>query len=322
MLGKPPILHEAPPPVSSDQPDQRQRPARIDRVPLGILFMVGATAMFAISSAISKWQLETISIVEVLSYRAIGSLAVVAALILPRTGLGVFRTQRIGQHLGRSGTQCAAQSMIMMAFSLMPLAGAIAINFTSPLFATLFAAIWLKEKVGLARAMALAAGFVGVLLVAAPGADSFRLGALFALGNAVLFGSVTAAVRGLSKTESTETLTMYQMVILAVAFTVPLPFFFTTPSATGLLILVGNGVINGIGQYWWTRSLTLAPPAALGPFFYTSLVWAILLGFLVWGDVPTLGLLAGSAIVVGSGLFLLWHESAKKARTLEQSLRE
>jgi drug/metabolite transporter (DMT)-like permease len=210
----------------------------------------------------------------------------------------------------------------MMAFSLMPLAGAIAINFTSPLFATLFAAIWLKEKVGLARGMALAAGFAGVLLVAAPGADSFRIGALFALGNAVLFGSVTAAVRGLSKTESTETLTMYQMVILAVAFTVPLPFFFTTPTTTGLLILVGNGVINGLGQYWWTRSLSLAPPAAVGPFFYTSIVWAILLGFLVWGDVPTLGLLAGSAIVVGSGIFLLWHETARKARTLEESLRE
>ena len=306
--------------MTSDPIDQRAF-ARIDRIPLGILFMVSATAMFAISSAISKWQLESFSVVEVLSYRAIGSLAVVAALILPRTGLGVFRTERLGQHIGRNGTQCVAQCCIMLAFSLMPLAGAVAINFTSPLFATLFAALYLKEKVGWARAVALAAGFVGILFVASPGVDSFRLGALFALGNAVLFGSVTAAVRGLSKTESTETLTMYQMVILAVAFTLPLPFFFTWPTATGLLILVGNGMINGLGQYWWTRSLSLAPPAAVGPFFYTSIVWALLLGFLFWGDVPTVGLLAGSAIVVGSGLFLLWHESAKKARTLEEAMK-
>jgi drug/metabolite transporter (DMT)-like permease len=306
--------------VTSDPIDQRAF-ARIDRIPLGILFMVSATAMFAISSAISKWQLESFSVVEVLSYRAIGSLAVVAALILPRTGLGVFRTERLGQHLGRNGTQCVAQCCIMLAFSMMPLAGAVAINFTSPLFATLFAALYLKEKVGWARAVALAAGFVGILFVASPGADSFRVGALFALGNAVLFGSVTAAVRGLSKTESTETLTMYQMVILAVAFTLPLPFFFTWPTGTGLLVLVGNGVINGLGQYWWTRSLSLAPPAAVGPFFYTSIVWALLLGFLVWGDVPTVGLLTGSAIVVGSGLFLLWHESAKKARTLEEAMK-
>jgi drug/metabolite transporter (DMT)-like permease len=298
-----------------------QRPARIDRVPLGIMLMVGATAMFGVSSAISKWQLATFSVVEVLSYRAIGSLAVAAALILPGTGLSVFRTHRIGQHLGRTGTQCAAQSMLMIAFSMMPLAGVIAINFSSPLFATLFAALWLKEKVGWARALALVTGFLGVLLVASPGADSLKLGALFALGNAVLFGSVTAAVRGLSKTESAETLTMYQMVFLAVAFTLPLPFFFTTPSWFDLLLLFGNGVVNGIGQYWWTRSLSLAPPAAVGPFFYTSLVWGMLLGFLIWGDIPTLSLLAGSAIVVASGIFLLWHESAKKARVLEEAMK-
>jgi drug/metabolite transporter (DMT)-like permease len=297
-----------------------QPPARIDRVPLGIMFMVGATVLFAISSALSKWQLTNFSVVEVLSYRAIGSLAVAAALILPRTGLSVFRTQRIGQHLGRTGTQCVAQSLLMIAFSMMPLAGVVAINFSSPLFATLFAALWLKEKVGWARGLALTTGFLGVLLVATPGADSLQLGALFALGNAVLFGSVTAAVRGLSKTESAETLTMYQMVLLAVAFTLPLPFFFTTPSWFDLLLLLGNGVVNGVGQYWWTRSLSLAPPAAVSPFFYTSLVWAILIGFLVWGDVPTLALLAGSAVVVGSGIFLLWHESAKKARVLEESL--
>jgi drug/metabolite transporter (DMT)-like permease len=294
---------------------------RADKVPLGIALMVGATVMFGISQAISKWQVGHFSVVEVLSYRAIGSLVVAAALILPRTGLAVFRTQRVGEHFGRNGTQCAAQTSLMVAFSMMPLAGAVAINFSSPLFATLFAALWLKEKVGWARGMALITGFVGVLLVASPGADSFRLGALFALGNAVLFGSVTAAVRGLSKTESAETLTMYQVVILAVAFTLPLPFFFTTPTWFDLLLLIGNGVFNGMGQYWWTRSLSVAPPAAVGPFFYTSLVWAMLLGFVVWGDIPTLGLLAGSAIVVASGIFLLWHESAKKARALEESMK-
>jgi drug/metabolite transporter (DMT)-like permease len=78
-----------------------------------------------------------------------------------------------------------------------------------------------------------------------------------------------------------------------------------------------NGLLNGLGQYWWTRSLSLAPPSAVGPFYYFSLVWAIGLGFLFWGDIPTLPLLAGSAIVVGSGLFLLWHETGKKPIVVE-----
>ena len=183
---------------------------RPDRVPLGVLYMLAATVMFAVSSALAKWQVATYPFVEVLFFRAMGSLVICAALILPRSGLLVFRTHRLRDHAGRSATQATAQSMLVIAFTTMPLAGAVAINFSSPLFATLFAALWLKEKVGTARAAALAAGFLGVVLVTAPGAESFRIGALFALGNAVLFGSVTAAVRGMTVTESAETLTMWQ----------------------------------------------------------------------------------------------------------------
>jgi len=293
---------------------------RADRVPLGILFMLGATVMFAVSSALSKWQVADYSFVEVLFFRAAASLATCTLLILPRTGLGVFRTNRLRDHAGRSATQAAAQSLIIVAFGLMPLAGAVAINFSSPLFATLFAAIWLKEKVGLARIAALATGFLGVVLVAAPGADSFRLGAMFALGNAVLFGSVTAAVRGMTTTESAETLTMYQMIFLTLFFTLALPFFFTWPTPLDAAALVGNGIINAVGQYWWTRALSLAPPSAVGPFYYFMLVWSAALGFIFWGDVPTLALLAGSAIVVGSGLFLLWHETSRKPLPADESL--
>jgi drug/metabolite transporter (DMT)-like permease len=177
------------------QPCRARFSLRADRVPLGILFMLGATVMFAVTSALSKWQVAEYSFVEVLFFRAVASLLSCAVLILPRTGLAVLRTNRLRDHLGRSATQATAQRLIIIAFGLMPLAGAVAINFSSPLFATLFAALWLNEKVGLARISALMAGFFGVLLVAAPGADSFRVGAMFALANAVLFGRVTAATR-------------------------------------------------------------------------------------------------------------------------------
>src|SRR5262245_22553522 len=159
--------------------------------------MLGATVMFAVSSALSKWQVAEYSFVEVLFFRAIASLATCAILILPRTGLDVLRTSRLRDHLGRSATQATAQSLIIIAFGLMPLAGAVAINFSSPLFATLFAAIWLKEKVGLARAAALGAGFIGVMLVAASGADRFRVGAMFALAHAGVYCSLHASVRGI-----------------------------------------------------------------------------------------------------------------------------
>ena len=148
-------------------------------------------------------------------------------LILPRTGLSVLRTRRLRDHFGRSATQATAQSLIIIAFGLMPLAGAVAINFSSPLFATLFAALWLKEKVG-ACARLRAGG--GLSRRAAGGRAGCRQlsgsGAMFALANAVLFGSVTAAVRGMTTTESAETLTMYQMIFLTLFFAAGLAILF------------------------------------------------------------------------------------------------
>lgn len=287
---------------------------RSDRVPLGIVFMLAATLLFAGSFALSKWLVADFSFAEVLFFRSVGSLAICALLIVPRKGTAVFRTKRLGAHIGRNVTQGTAQALFVVALGLMPLAGVVAINFSAPIFAALFAAIYLREKIGTARGAALLVGFLGVLLVAAPGAEVFRLGAIFAIANAVMYGSVTAAVRGLSATESAETLTMYQMICLTVFFAVGTALFgFTLPTAATAGALLVNGALNGLGQYAWTRSLSLAPPAAVGPFYYFSLVWALVLGFLFWGDVPTPALLGGSAIVVGSGLFLLWHESARKA---------
>jgi len=288
-----------------------QRPARQEHIPLGIFYMLGATVMFAVSSALSKWQVADFPIGEVLFMRTVCSLVVCALLILPGASLAVFRTQRPRDHLMRGLAQATSQTFIVVAFSLMPLAGAVAINFSAPLFATLASALALKEIVGAARWSALIVGFLGVLIVAAPGADSFQIGVLFALANAVIYGSVTAAVRGMTATESTETLTMYQMIMLTLVFAAFLPFGFVMPTVSDGTMMVANGTANALGQYWWTRALHLAPASAVTPFYYFSLVWAIAIGFLVWGDLPTIGLLFGSAVVVGSGLFLLWHESRR-----------
>ena len=288
-----------------------ERPARREHIPLGIFYMLGATVMFAGSSAISKWQVVDYPIGEVLFVRTVTSLVVCALLILPTAGFAVFRTQRPRDHLMRGIAQATSQTFIIIAFSLMPLAGAVAINFSAPLFATLASALVLKEAVGVARWGALIVGFLGVVIVAAPGADSFQIGALFALANAVIYGSVTAAVRGMTATELTETLTMYQMVMLTLIFSAFLPFGFIMPTASDTAMMMANGAANALGQYWWTRALHLAPASAVTPFYYFSLVWAMVIGFAVWGDMPTIGLLVGSAIVVGSGLFLLWRESRR-----------
>jgi drug/metabolite transporter (DMT)-like permease len=288
-----------------------EAPKRQDHVPLGILYMIGATIVFSASSATSKWLVATYPVGEVLFTRSLVSLIACAAFILPTTGLMVFRTSRLRHHVMRSFSQFVSQSCLIIAFSLMPLAGAIAINFSAPLFTTLISIALLKEKVGLARWSALLIGFFGVLIVTNPGVGAFQLGALFALTNAVLYGTVTAAVRGMTATESTATLTLYQLLLITGFFALVAPFGFIMPTWDHWALIVFNGLSNAVGQYWWTKSLHLGPASAIAPFFYLSLVWAVAIGFLVWDDVPTVGLLIGSAIVVGSGLFLLWRESRR-----------
>jgi drug/metabolite transporter (DMT)-like permease len=268
-----------------------------------------ATFVFAASSAASKWLVQSYPIGEVLFTRTLVSLIVCAMFILPQTGFAVFRTQRLHHHLMRSVSQGVSQSFLLFAFTMMPLAGAIAINFSAPLFATLASALVLKERVGAARWTALLVGFCGVLIVTHPGPGTFQIGALFALGNAVLYGSVTAGVRSMTRTESAETLTLHQLALLTVLFAFFLPWSWILPGPGDLLWIVFNGTSNAIGQYLWTRSLHLAPASAVAPFYYVSLIWASILGFLVWGEMPTVSLVIGAAIVAGSGLFLLWHES-------------
>jgi len=296
------------------------RPApspRQDQIPLGILYMVGSSILFAGVNAIVKLEVALYPVGEVAFFRSLFALVPCYLLILPRSGLSVLRTERWADHIKRALSQFCSMMCIFLAFQVMPLAGAIAISFSAPLFTTLLSIVLLKEKVGIHRWSALIVGFLGVLFVTKPGADTLQSGALFALANAVLISSVAIAIRRMSATESTETLTFYQLTLITVFTALLLPLGFRAPGWSDGLFMAVAGIANGVAQYWWTKSLHVAPPSAIVPFNYLALVWATIIGFLIWGDRPTPELLIGSAIVVGSGLYILWRETVRRRqRTL------
>ena len=302
-------------PVASAAPaDLKRMMGRTEDVPRAILLMIVATILFAGASAASKWLVGIYPVGEVLFLRSLSSLITGAAMILPVTGLSVYATVRPRDHILRGTSQSISQLSLLLAFSLMPLAGAVAINFSSPLFAALVSIVWLKERAGFARWAALLIGFVGVLIVTNPGANSLTLGALFALVNAIMYGSVTVAVRGMTRTESANTLVIWQLTVLAFFHSFLLFFGWRWPTPFDAVLLFGTGFTNAIGQWFWTRSLHLAPAAAVTPFYYLMLVWSLAIGFLVWGDIPTVSLLIGSAIVVATGLFLFLREARLQRR--------
>ena len=287
---------------------------RTEDVPRGIILMIVATVLFASASAASKWLVAIYPVGEVLFLRSLSSFLACAVVMLPVTGLSVFVTRRLLDHLARGLSQSISQAALLLAFSLMPLAGAVAINFSAPLFAALVSIVWLKERAGYVRGTALVVGFLGVLIVTNPGANSLTLGALFALVNAVMYGTVTVAVRGMTRTESANTLVIWQLAVLAFFHSFLLVFGWRWPTPIEAAMLFGTGFINALGQWFWTKALHLAPAAAVTPFYYLMLVWALVIGFIVWGEVPTVSLLVGSSIVVATGLFLFLREARLQRR--------
>lgn len=278
----------------------------------GILYMIVATVAFAVLHALSKWLVGEYPVGQVMFARSLVGFIIAAAVMLPLHGFSVFATERAGAHWARGLSQSLSQTFSVIAFSLMPLAGAIAINFSAPLWAALVAILWLKERAGPARWTALMTGFAGVVVVTNPGLDSLTLGAVFALLNAIMLGSVTVAVRGMTRTESVNTLLIWQLATVSLFHSLLLPFGVKWPTPFDLGLFVMCGVANLIGQVFWTKALMLAPATAVSPFFYFMLVWAAAIGYFVWGEVPTPALIVGSVIVVASGLFLLWHEAQAK----------
>jgi len=290
---------------------------RRNQVGRGILYMVASTVMFAGGNAVVKWEVAQYPVGEVAFFRAFFAFSTVALMVLPRSGWSVLRTRRYREHLQRGVSQFGSMLCWFMAVRVLSLGSATAIGFAAPLFTTLLSIVVLKEQVGLHRWSALVVGFIGVLIVTHPGVGMMTTGALFGLGNAVLISTVAVAIRRMSVSESPETLTFYQMSVITLCTLFLLPLGFTPPAWQDALALALAGIGNGIAQFWWTRSLSLAPPSAVVPFNYLSLVWATILGFAVWGDRPGENLLFGSTIVVASGLYILWRETLRRQRPAE-----
>jgi drug/metabolite transporter (DMT)-like permease len=286
----------------------------------GIVCMIIATIAFAITHALSKWLVASYPVGQVMFSRSLVGFVACAAILLPIRGTSVFATKIPAAHWMRGLSQSISQTFSVLAFSLMPLASAIAINFSAPLWTALVAIVWLKERAGPARWAALIIGFLGVLIVAHPGVNSLTLGAVFALLNAIMLGTVTVAVRGMTRTESVNTLLIWQLATVLVFHSLLLVFGVKMPTPHDVSLFVMAGLANLVGQVFWTKALMLAPATAVSPFFYFLLVWAAAIGFVVWGNVPTPALMAGSCIVVAAGLFLLWHEAQAKKRATKRAL--
>ncbi len=277
---------------------------------LGILLRVGAMAVLACLSALVKWTGERgIPVFEIILFRNLFAFVPLGVYIWRTTGFGVLRTQRPLGHLLRSAVGLTGMFCGFSAVQHLPLTEATALQFTSPLFMTALSALLLSEKVGRHRWAAVLVGFIGVLIMARPLPGHFNalgvtLGMLSALGAA----GAMVAIRQISDTERGATIVFYFTLGGVALGAVGSLFQWVTPDPLTLAMLILAGIVGGIGQLLLTEALQNAPIGVVAPFDYTQLVWAALLGLVVWGELPHPLTLVGAVVVAASGVYILHRE--------------
>jgi drug/metabolite transporter (DMT)-like permease len=242
--------------------------------------------------------------VVVFARNALGLLAFVP--LLPRFFRIGWRTQSLREHLIRGLAGLFAMYGNFYAIAHLPLAEAVLINYSVPLFMPLIERAWLGEPVPKGLPARLAVGFAGVLLVLKPGSSLFQPAALAGLWGAAAGALAQVGIRRLTATEPTLRIVVYFSVIATLASAAPLPFAWRLPQTNGVWVaLIAAGVLASVAQLFLTRSYAYAPAGSVGPFMFASVLWAAGLDYLVFDRTPAGATLAGGTLIVVAGVLSL-----------------
>lgn len=280
-------------------------------VSAGIGCMVAATSVFAAMDALVKWLVADYPVVQVLFFRSAFALVPLAPLLL-REGRMALATTRPWAHALRSGIGMVAISCFFVAFGELPLAQVTFIAFAAPLVVTALSVPVLREHVGPRRWAAVLAGFAGVLVLVRPGEMVLNVGVVAALLGTVLYAIVMVLMRAMSRTERPVTIVGWFTLASLAATGAAVPLYWVAPVGWDWAALAAVGVLGGAAQLLVTQAVRLAPVSTVMPFDYLHLVFAIGFGWAIWGEVPGPRSLAGGAIIVAAGLYVLRREARKK----------
>ncbi|MFT9374987.1 DMT family transporter [Komagataeibacter saccharivorans] len=283
----------------------------------GALLLASATFFTAALNALQKLTGSDLPALEIIFFRNLFSLPFVL-MIAARTTI-VLKTHHFGGHLLRSVVGLISMIMVVVTVTRLPLAEQQVLSYTQPLFLVLLSIPLLHERPSLQRWIAVSIGFSGVIVVA--------------LGKGLLHGSATSVpnwayavalaqgavgalttmqIRQLSATEASTTIALWQAILMTAMTALPLPFIWTTPSLSAAACLVAVGAFAGIAQVLQTEAFASAQVSAIGPFAYSGLLWAALIGWFGFGEVPGAAMVLGGLLIIGSGVWMLRHDRPAK----------
>jgi drug/metabolite transporter (DMT)-like permease len=283
-----------------------------DNIERAVLFVLLAILILPVINACAKY-LSDYSVVQVTWARYAGHFAFMLIVFVPRSGIALLRSSRLALQLTRSTLHCASAVLTFYVLAFVSLPTATAINFTAPLMVTALAPLVLGERVGLARWLAVAAGFTGALVVLRPRGASEDWAMMLLLLNAVASAVIQLMSRKLAQHDGAATSNTYMVLVGFILMSIPLPFVWRLPeNAIDALVFIGIGIFGGIGHYFLVRAFELAPAAFVSPFTYGQILGATLISYLVFDQVPDAWTWAGVMIIVASGLFILCRERRSK----------
>ena len=274
-----------------------------------IALMVMASGLLTLNDGIVKWLAQSYPVGQVMTLRGVFVIAIVVSWAAVRHRTSQLRVSNWRLQLTRGALMSISTFLFVTALTLMPIADAIAIAFAGPVIATALAALLLREPVGWRRWSAIAVGFTGVVIMVRPTPDLIRLVAIVPL-RAALVGAFRDIVTRKMGTggESTLAIMLISTSVVTLAGLATIPLGWSPLRILDLALFVGSALLVAFAQALMIESFRLGEVGLVGPFKYTSLIWAILLGLLVWGDRPDSWTWVGSALVVGSGLYIWRRE--------------
>jgi drug/metabolite transporter (DMT)-like permease len=286
-------------------------PARsADNALAGVCLMLAGIGLFSINDALGKWLLVTYPVSELLLIRSAAALLLLVPFIYRTGRIAFMRAPRPGLQILRVALSTLEVAMFFWSVSYLPLADTVTFYLASPIYVTALSVALLGERVGWRRWIAVLVGFAGVLLALRPSAATFTLPALIALTGSIFFAFLMITTRQLRETPNTVLVTG-QIVGTLVFGLILTPFGWVTPSPLDFALMSLFGVLSIVALACVTLSLKLAAASVVAPYQYTFIVWAVILGYAVFGDLPDALMLAGAAIIIMAGLYIFWREQLR-----------
>ena len=274
---------------------------------LGFLYMFLSVCAFSIMDLIVKWS-DTYPLGEVLFFRGFFGVLFYFFIIPKQRVKNFYYTKRAGLHFLRCLFGLIALIAIFIALRNLPLATVVSISFAAPIFTTIFSIFFLSEKVGFYRWLAVFVGFFGIIIITEPGFSSLNIYYIYPIIFCLGLSYVARAIRQLSTTEPVWLISLNFSAAITIVSLFTIPFGWIMPNVQDLFLLSLIGVFGGVANLWLSQSYKFSEVSLVTPLKYLALVFAIIFGYFIWDEVPTIKTLSGALLVIISSIIIFRRE--------------